>query len=376
MQTLKMLSFLSLLPGIALAQDFTGTYTLPTSNGAITLNLNQNTQGQVVGSLVGDDGLTFQVAGQVEEGFVQGSIANQNGGAGFGAAFNGDQLFVYLIPLDGNNQPDEANAQQFLMQRQQTTSVLPISNSPQPGPVGNTNQWEGAYSGSINGTPTTLTLHQQGTTLQGEANANGYRYTLSGTANGSAAQGTLTDPQNGATMPFEMAMQGQALTLNLISQDPYSGQSQRIAFNFQRQPAGQSGGPISGGAVHGDVRGGATDNYERDSRLIGAWSHSDTMISGNYSAVTQVFMQVNPDGTYAYGNGRVMAGGSNAYGSVSGDTGYGDDVSRGKWRTQNSIIYIMEPGYNQWIPYACYYVEGGKMMLTFENGSKEIWYRR
>ena len=30
----------------------------------------------------------------------------------------------------------------------------------------------------------------------------------------------------------------------------------------------------------------------------------------------------------------------------------------------------------QWVPYARYYVEGGSLLLTFENGSKQLWRRR
>ena len=39
----------------------------------------------------------------------------------------------------------------------------------------------GTYTGALNGVPATLAIRQQGATLQGQADAGGYRCTLSGT---------------------------------------------------------------------------------------------------------------------------------------------------------------------------------------------------
>jgi hypothetical protein len=87
-------------------------------------------------------------------------------------------------------------------------------------------------------------------------------------------------------------------------------------------------------------------------------------------------MQLNPDVTYAYGDGQVTAGLDNSLGSVWGDTGNSGNVSRGQWRTEGGVVYIMEGGSTQWEPYARYYVEGGSMMFTFGDGSKKLWSRR
>ena len=51
----------------------------------------------------------------------------------------------------------------------------------------------------------------------------------------------------------------------------------------------------------------------------------------------------------------------------------GDDVIRGRWRTEGGIVYV-DTGLG-WELYARYYVEGSKLMLTFESGAREIWYR-
>jgi hypothetical protein len=238
----------------------------------------------------------------------------------------------------------------------------------------------GSYTGEIGGVPMKLVIQQRGEALQGEADASGYRYTLSGHAEGTTARGTLADPQTGGGVEVEMMLQGDQFTLTLLAADPYTGQVQRTPLQFQRNGAaagqGQSASAGSNPGVGGHAGAGSQGAVERAPRLVGNWSFTETMMSGEFSSVSQVFLQVNPDGSYAYGNGRTMAGGSSAYGSISGDTGYGGDVSRGQWRTQGQIVYIQEAGSPQWVPYAKYYVEGGRMMFTYNDGSRQVWHRR
>ena len=40
------------------------------------------------------------------------------------------------------------------------------------------------------------------------------------------------------------------------------------------------------------------------------------------------------------------------------------------------MLYTMERGTERWVPYGRYYVEGSKLLLTFTNGSRQIWYRQ
>jgi hypothetical protein len=113
-----------------------------------------------------------------------------------------------------------------------------------------------------------------------------------------------------------------------------------------------------------------SDNYQRDPMLVGSWRYSKSYVSGDFSMVTERYMEVRPDGTYSYGDGKVAGGGnSGSFGSNGGD------VITGKWRTKNGIIYIDEGGYGNWVPYSGYYVEGNSLMLKFSDGSQEIWKR-
>lgn len=221
----------------------------------------------------------------------------------------------------------------------------------------------GTFAGSIQGTPTTLTLEQEGTTLRGQADASGYLYTLTAAVSEpSQAQGRFTDPQTDGALDVELALQEDQLTLTLLVQDPQTGQVQRMPVLFRRGDA----------AAETPVPEAEDANIARDPRLVGLWSYTDTYVSGDFSGTSQVFMQVKPDGTYAYGNGRVMAGTSGAW----GDTGHSGDVSTGSWRTQDVIIYVKENNTGPWVGYARYHIEGDRMLLTFGDGSKQLWHRQ
>lgn len=232
----------------------------------------------------------------------------------------------------------------------------------------------GSYTGEIAGTPSTLTLERSGGTFNGAIDAGGYGYSLRGTAVGDSGSGMLTDHQAGAQIEFEIVERAGAVTVTLLAADPASGQVQRIPFEFRRG----GDGPTAGGepAQIAEAQGGGQNaNIERDPALVGVWAYSDTYISGDFSATTRLYMQVNPDGSYLYGSGNVSAGLDNSLGSVYGQSGDGD-VTRGQWRTESGIVYIMEAGSPQWVPYARYYVEGNSMMFTFGDGKRQLWSRR
>jgi hypothetical protein len=83
---------------------------------------------------------------------------------------------------------------------------------------------------------------------------------------------------------------------------------------------------------------------------------------------TKLSLLICPDGSYLRAVGDSVGGGA----GWSGES-RGADATRGRWRTQGGIVYVN--GGAGWEAYARYYVEGSKLMLTFESGSREIWYR-
>ncbi|GIV60121.1 MAG: hypothetical protein KatS3mg043_1210 [Rhodothermaceae bacterium] len=350
------------------AQDLSGRYTVPTSRGAITLSLQRAASGQYTGTLVGDDGITFQVEGRVDEGELIGYLLMQGSRRAMIEAFaEGQQLYVTLIPLDAGGQPAYAAAQETVYQKEAGGGPLPGAGGPLAAggnaPPANEG-FAGTFSGNVNGTPARLELRQEGTRLSGQADAGGYGYTLSGTMAGSRAQGTLTDSQTGGQVNFEATLQGDVLTLRLL--DPTTGQRGTLTFQRGTRTAG----------AEASVPEGAAGPHERDPALVGTWRKSETMVSGDASLVSEVFMEIRADGTFSQGNARVMAGGANPWGSWGADSGSSGDTVTGQWRTQGRIIQIFAPQIGQWVSIARYYVEGNKLLLYLSDGSRELWYRQ
>lgn len=220
--------------------------------------------------------------------------------------------------------------------------------------------WSGVFSGNIEGTPSTLQINANGTGLSGNIDAGGYKYVLKGTINEKNASGTINDPQTGGQLQFEASLAGETIDLVIFSQSPGFGNPQRLSLRFTKGETAQS---LPGNAPAGD-------GYQRDQRLVGLWSYTESYTSGEYSFASEWKMQVNADGTYLYGDGRVIGGGP----GVSGDSGGGGNVSTGKWRTDGKVIYIDEG--QGWQAYAQYYIEGASMMFTFGNGKRQVWQRR
>ena len=217
----------------------------------------------------------------------------------------------------------------------------------------------GTYNGNIEGTPAKLGLKQDGGNLSGQIDANGYIYNLRGTVNGNRTQGTLTDSQTQGIMKYLGSLEKDNFSLTLTT-----GNSSPYVIQFIRE--GNAAGPI-GGVINPKTE--TNSSVQLDKRILGNWLYTDSYSSGEYSFASQYRLIINGDGTYLYGDGKVAGGGP----GVSGTGGEGSGMSPGKWKTENGIIYIDE-GYG-WQAYAKYYVEGASMMLTFGDGSKQIWKR-
>ena len=374
--------FSTVVPGgLVHAQSVAGTYEMSTSNGSIVLTLEEQ-PASVSGTLVGDDGLTFRVEGTFQGGLLSAALANATGTvAMMEGVLEQSGVRFDLIPLDANGQPNRGSAQEFVMARQTSATGQPAASllsglaggmaSPTSGTV-----LSGSYSGSVAGTPATLVLERNGTEIRGVIDAGGYRYDLSGTANGATGGGTLSDPQAGAQMEFEVVEQGSTTTVTILARDPSTGQVQRVPFEFRR------GGSVPGSAAAtGSFDGGGVASQggavQRDPAIVGSWSRSDSYVSNDatsdFSARTRYSLMIGADGSYAYGSG-MSVGLDNDLGTVAGDAGSG--VSRGQWRTEGGVVYVMEPGSPQWAPYAQYTLEGGSLVFRLGDGTRQVWHRR
>jgi hypothetical protein len=231
----------------------------------------------------------------------------------------------------------------------------------------------GSYAGDIAGTPAVLQLKQSGAQLSGQIDASGYLYTLQGNANQGRGSGTLSDPQTMGSMQFELALAGQQINFYIVTTNIFTGQQQKQLLVFAKEGKASPNQTSTAQSKPGHSQSGKCKNC--DQALVGYWLHTNTLTSGDFSTTTQLKLYIYENGTYAYGNARTMAGGHNEYDYVGADTGQSDDVTRGKWKTQNQIIYVMENGTSQWYPYARYEVSGNSMLMTFDDGSTQYWER-
>jgi hypothetical protein len=368
-----------------LAVDFAGTYTLQSSSGPITLVFQPASGRNVNGSLSLSNGLNFRLQGELDEDEVVGLVLGGNRNATFEAFLEAGQLYFTMIPHDAAGNPDFNQSQEYVFARSGAAPATPAAMPP-PAPSPNTppasapgggfgslnpgDGLAGAWYGQVDGQPGHMELSVQGGQLSGRLQSAGYNYTLRGTASGQAARGQMLD-QAGNSLDFELVSQGGELQLHLKVVNSQTGVPQRLTLNFSRNRPGTRAGAWDGGQPQASPQGQASaGNEERDPALVGSWSRTDSISSGSASMSTQYFLQINPDGSYVYSIGR-SAGGGAGWGM---DSGPGESIP-GQWKTSQRVVYIQERGVGQWIPYARYYVEGNRLMFTFDNGNREIWYR-
>lgn len=204
-------------------------------------------------------------------------------------------------------------------------------------------EWNGRWRGDFHGTPATLSLRGEGERVAGTIDAGGYRYSIEAArVDARTARGSLVDGQGGGAVEARIELAGGGVALTL----PALGGGLVLAFHPETADAGAPGRfhPVPAAA-----------SEDRDPALIGHWSRNETMISGNASLVIRHHLEISADGGYAKW------------------TGQGSGAIRGRWRTQGGVVYSAEGA--GWEPYARYFVEGGSLMLTFGDGSREVWHR-
>lgn len=343
------------------AQSFQGNYFIATSNGEITLSLSSQDDVNYSGKLIDDEGSEYTVIAQIDnEGGIVGTVSGSEEEAGFAAYPNDQTMYVVLVPVGADGEPAVDQMQKFPMARREEE----LDNSAKAGgPLMNfsdKNSWNGTYYGDINGTATSLILSQQGNTVQGRIDADGYIYNISGNLENDMLNGELTDPQTQGSMICKGSMENGVILLTMS--DNTTGQSFQLTYSRNSQGGNNNPNPTTGNVST------AIENAERDPNLVGDWIYSKSYVSGTFSFVSQWRFIVYSDGSYAYGDAKMAGGGPGS--SVQSD---GGDWECGQWKTENKNIYTNVG--NGWELYTGYYIEGNTMMMKFDNGSKQIWKR-
>lgn len=112
------------------AQQFTGTYTMPATNGAVlTIALTQSTGGRTTGTLSGN-GTVIQLEAKLDEGDLVGQAVMGQTRAIFTAELDGTTLLVGLIELGADGAPNLAAAQELQFTRTSRVATAPPAAKP------------------------------------------------------------------------------------------------------------------------------------------------------------------------------------------------------------------------------------------------------
>jgi hypothetical protein len=231
-----------------------------------------------------------------------------------------------------------------------TTPATAPAASASPAPA--TQQpFQGTYHASVQGNTSVLKIEQSGQTVTCRLDD----ATIVGQLSGETVRGSVKDPESGVVAGnFTLTRKGEEnLVLSITLRHPETGETLDVPpITYARgEPP-----PV---------------NVTLDRDLVGRWRYTWTAVSDDITAATDTWLILKADGTYEYGYSKGGAGG--AGGSIITDRG---DASTGKWRCENRILLYQEAGSSAWQGFARYYVEGEKMMLTYDDGSKKIWYRQ
>ena len=186
---------------------------------------------------------------------------------------------------------------------------------------------------------------------------------LRGQALGPYARGTISS--GGETGEFEALVEGETLNLRL------STAAESVPLQLQRvnpSAAAPPPGPVPTPSPGTPARTGAGDP-----RLVGTWAGQTMVGGGDASMTSEQFLVFHADGSYAYGQGRSVAGGS----GWSYDGGAGGATERGRWRTEDGILYLAGQG-GEWKRIGRYGMtdDGRTMRITYDAGGRKLWNRR
>ena len=299
---------------------FSGKYTMNSQGVVTALQIQQNAQGQLTGTLAGNNGIQFQLEGQVEGDVAMGACYGNEGGVYFETFFKGNQLVFMLIEPDANNMPDYNKSRQLVFTRQSAAppsrpSQLQPSNSqaiqPDQRSSSDQQQNQGASSGLLGnwqcqaqqGTLTLIFQSESQLIFAGEMT----RYSL--------VPGAMHVQTEYGPVDYPYTLQGNSLYIT------FPGGNQ-LQFTRTSTGSGQMSQPTSSG-----------QEYLLQGTLC-RWSGSSSSYSGSsYSSSTRVYF--DGQGNFSYSS-------ESSFSSEAG-MAYGggqNPANRGTYRVTGNQVYL------------------------------------
>jgi hypothetical protein len=328
-------TFVALLPGVLVAQSYTGTFVAPNDRGGQTVLALQQTGTRVTGTLTGN-GATFRLEGVLEDEAVVGAIAGAPGdGLWFEAELDEGDLYLTLIGAGADGKPNYDDATLVVFSPGGAMAGGRAARNPLAAATradAGSDPWVGRF------TDGTLVLQLAGGEGQytGTVQAGGQTFQLRARGEGDRLTGSFGAA--GGEFPIVLERTSAGVTL------------ETDGTRYQLAAVGRSADPLAAGraAAAGPATGVGGGGLNDGTSLGREWSQflagkKATRISsyssgsaGGYSARTEVHLC--PDGRFA------LSGSSSVsvdVGGVFGGSG-GTSAEQGTWRiiTQGQIAGI------------------------------------
>lgn len=308
---LLVLSLVS-LAGTAAAQNFSGTWSVPTGTGAnLSLQLRQDAAGRITGTLTGNT--AFQVQAQIQNGQLAGYAVAAGGRLYMEGQLQGEGLVLALAEVGADGQPQAQTARTVLMTR---TAAGP---APRLGARGGASS--DPYVGTFSNGDLTISLTRNAQGYAGTASYQGAQYQLAAQLAGDRVSGTYQ--ANGQNAPFQAQVQGDAMVL--ATNDG--------TFQLQRTGGAGATGAQAGGSPQ--------DQQITQLLLGGAWCYFSYSQSSGTSRTERVVFRADGSGAQSTG-GETYNSGPN--GTVAGQSQGGQPF---RWRVQGGNLLVSADGV-QW----------------------------
>lgn len=234
----------------ARAQGFSGTYTMATETGGVTLVLQQSAQGEVTGTLSGN-GSSFALEGvldDLDQSVAYGTVAGPEGVLAFEATLEQGGLYLVLVGLTPQGELDESNVSEFFFERAAEAGSgnagdAPLEQSAPSNPLGARSgnplaqqEQPDLFAGTFTGEGLTLSLEPAEEQYAGQLEFGGNRYEVVAVADGDTLTGGFQVA--GDTFTFTATLAGATLTLS----------SDGASYRLQKQ--GGAANPLAGGAAN------------------------------------------------------------------------------------------------------------------------------
>jgi hypothetical protein len=206
------------------------------------------------------------------------------------------------------------------------------------------------FEGLVNGVPSSLEVSGDRATWSADIDVGGYRYQLIGQLVGNRLSGTLIDTVASTQTPATGTVSDDVVRIDSPVQ---------LLFRRVDLPVGaHDGGDDGAGAAPGI-----------DSRIVGVWLWSEAMASDGLAVVSQQRTHLGADGTFAQYDAQTVGSGFDPMTGIGGAV-----IAAGQWRADGNVLALSAGA--GFVPTATYQTDGASLLLSFADGSQQLWRRQ